>query len=275
MQIKSDVTVIMTLYKTPLSKLKNLKNYKNFKLILFEQETDGKNFHELKKNLKLNFKYYYSNKNLGLSKASNLLFSKVKTRYFLFTQPDIKISINEIKKLYKAIKKNKDLIFVTPIHSRTKKIINGTKPNLKIVKKIKAAIMMCDTKKVKKTGFFDEDYFLYWEDISLMKKINNSEFKMAIVKNSFATHNDSESSIKSLKVNQIRQINFIYGEFLFDYKNNQFRLIKLTRKILQNLALFFFNIIFYKQNKILENYANLLGMLKFIKFYLCRILKSK
>lgn len=275
MQIKSDVTVIMTLYKTPLSKLKNLKNYKNFKLILFEQETDGKNFHELKKNLKLNFKYYYSKKNLGLSKASNLLFSKVKTRYFLFTQPDIKISINEIKKLYKAIKKNKDLIFVTPVHSRTKKIINGTKPNLKIVKKIKAAIMMCDTKKVKKTGFFDEDYFLYWEDISLMKKINNSEFKMAIVKNSFATHNDSESSIKSLKVNQIRQINFIYGEFLFDYKNNQFRLIKLTRKILQNLALFFFNIIFYKQDKILENYANLLGMLKFIKFHLCRILISK
>ena len=275
MQIKSDVTVIMTLYKTPSSKLKNLENYKNFKLILFEQETDGKNLSELKKNLKLNFKYFYSNKNIGLSKASNLLFSKVKTKYFLFTQPDIKISLNEIKKLYKTIKQNKELIFVTPVHSRTKKITNVTKPNFKIVKKIKAAIMMCDTKKVKKTGFFDEDYFLYWEDISLMKKINNSEFKMALVKNSFATHNDSESSIKSLKVNQIRQINFIYGEFLFDYKNNQFRLIKLTRKILQNLALFFFNIIFYKQDKILENYANLLGMFKFIKFYLYKILISK
>ena len=275
MQIKSDVTVIMTLYKTPLSKLKNLENYKNFKLILFEQETDGKNLSELKKNLKLNFRYYYSNKNIGLSKASNLLFSKVKTKYFLFTQPDIKISLNEIKKLYKTIKQNKELIFVTPVHSRTKKITNVTKPNFKIVKKIKAAIMMCDTKKVKKTGFFDEDYFLYWEDISLMKKINNSEFKMALVKNSFATHNDSESSIKSLKVNQIRQINFTYGEFLFDYKNNQFRLIKLIRKILKNLGLFFFNIIFYKQDKILENYANLLGMFKFIKFYLYKILISK
>ena len=113
MQIKSDVTVIMTLYKTPLSKLKNLENYKNFKLILFEQETDGKNLSELKKNLKLNFRYYYSNKNIGLSKASNLLFSKVKTKYFLFTQPDIKISLNEIKKLCKTIKQNKELIFVT------------------------------------------------------------------------------------------------------------------------------------------------------------------
>ena len=98
---------------------------------------------------------------------------------------------------------------------------------------------------------------------------------MALVKNSFATHNDSESSIKSLKVNQIRQINFIYGEFLFDYKNNQFRLIKLIRKILKNLGIFFFNIIFYKQDKILENYANLLGMFKFIKFYLYKILISK
>ena len=275
MQIKSDITVIMTLFKTPLSKLKNLENYKNFSIILFEQETDGKNQHELKKNLKFKFRYYYSNKNIGLSKASNLLFSKVKTKYFLFTQPDIKISINEIKKLYKTIKKNKHLIFVTPVHSRTKKINNATKPNFKIVKKIKAAIMLCDTKKVKKTGFFDEDFFLYWEDISLMKKINDSEFKMALVKNSFAIHDDSQSSVKSLKVNQIRQINYIYGEFLFDYKNNKFRLIKLFRKILQNLCLFFFNLIFYKQDKILENYANLLGMLKFIKFYFYRILKLK
>ena len=60
MQIKSDVTVIMTLYKTPLSKLKNLENYKNFKLILFEQETDGKNLSELKKILEKEGKTFKS-----------------------------------------------------------------------------------------------------------------------------------------------------------------------------------------------------------------------
>ena len=35
-----DITVIITLYKTPISKLINLNQYKNFKNILFEQESD-------------------------------------------------------------------------------------------------------------------------------------------------------------------------------------------------------------------------------------------
>ena len=36
--------------------------------------------------------------------------------------------------------------------------------------------MLCDVKKLKKIGFFDEDFFLYWEDIDLIERINNSKF---------------------------------------------------------------------------------------------------
>ena len=35
-----DITVILTLYKTPINKLDNLRNYKNYKIIIFDQ---GKN----------------------------------------------------------------------------------------------------------------------------------------------------------------------------------------------------------------------------------------
>ena len=31
--------------------------------------------------------------------------------------------------------------------------------------------MLCDLKKVKKLGFFDENFFLYWEDIDLMENL--------------------------------------------------------------------------------------------------------
>ena len=40
--------------------------------------------------------------------------------------------------------------------------------------------MMCDVKKLKKIGFFDEDYFLYWEDIDLMKKLIVSNIKWSL-----------------------------------------------------------------------------------------------
>ena len=35
-----NITVILTLYKTPKNKLDNLKNYKNYKIIVFDQEND-------------------------------------------------------------------------------------------------------------------------------------------------------------------------------------------------------------------------------------------
>ena len=39
----SDITVILTLYKTPKSKIKNLKQYNNLKLIIFDQKSNQKN----------------------------------------------------------------------------------------------------------------------------------------------------------------------------------------------------------------------------------------
>ena len=43
-----DITVIITLYKTPKAKLINLIQYKNFKNILFEQESNFSSKKKLK-----------------------------------------------------------------------------------------------------------------------------------------------------------------------------------------------------------------------------------
>ena len=68
-----DITVIITLYKTPKEKLINLIQYKNFKNILFDQESDISSKKNLKKILNFEFRYYSSKKNIGLSKSSNFL----------------------------------------------------------------------------------------------------------------------------------------------------------------------------------------------------------
>ena len=87
----SDITVILTLYKTPENKLKNLNQYKKYKTIFFDQESNGNFENKIRYFYKGNFKYYSSTRNIGLSKSSNFLLTKVKTKYCLFTQPDIKI----------------------------------------------------------------------------------------------------------------------------------------------------------------------------------------
>ena len=116
--MNNKITVILTLYKTPIKKLNNLNCYKKFPLIIFEQEGSIESKKKIIKNLKRNFKYFYSNKNIGLSRASNFLLKKVKTKYMLFTQPDIVIDNKSILNLSKIFKKDMNIIFVTPTISK-------------------------------------------------------------------------------------------------------------------------------------------------------------
>ena len=264
--MNKNISVILTLYKTPIEKICNLNFYKNFPLIIFEQEGSLYSKKKIRKILKRNFKYLYSKKNIGLSKASNLLLKNVKTKYMVFTQPDIIINHGSILSLTKVFKKDKKIIFVTPTISR--KINSFRKKNIIYKKRIKAACMVCDVKKLKKIGFFDEDYFLYWEDIDLMKKINNSDYNMVVINNIFAKHLSSQSSENNLKTEHIRNSNFIYGEFVFDYKHKKLKIVKIFRKILQNSIFFFFNLIRFQFKKSFINLSTIFGVSKFIKYYL-------
>jgi len=267
--MKLDITVILTLYKTPKKILKKLNQYKKYKLILFDQSSDGKFKKEISKILNFRFKYYSSSKNIGLSKSSNFLLSKVKTKYCLFTQPDISISNTSISKLRKAINLRKDIIFAGPNFFKKKIKFNKSK-NYKITKNLNAACMLCEVKKLKKIGFFDEDFFLYWEDINLMRIINKTNYKMIYVNNAHVIHDSSQSSENNLTTQFIRDLNFKYGEFLYDYKVNNLRFLKVFRQLFQNIIFFLFNILIFRLEHFIRNIGKVIGILKFIKFYLIK-----
>ena len=265
--MKNNITIIITLYKTPLKELKNLKQYKSFKLKIFEQEGSITSKKKIENILKRKIEYFYSNKNIGLPKASNILLKKVRSKYLLFTQADILIDEKSIIKLAKIFKKDKRIIFATP--NITKKFKKNEKNNdIAFVKNIKAACMVCDTNKLKKVGFFDEDYFLYWEDIELVNKINKSNFKMVLANKIFAKHSSSQSSEHGIKTQYLRSSNYIYGELVYDFKNNKLKIIKIFRKIIQNFILFFYYIFRFKFNKSLIRIFIIMCILKFILFYI-------
>ena len=262
-----EITVIVTLYKTPEDKLRSLQQYKNYKVLIFDQSTQINLKKKIQNYSKINCQYYFSKKNIGLPKASNFLLSKVKTKYCLFTQPDIEINNRSIQNLKRPFKHKKEVIFAGPIFLHKKKNTK-MKKKYKIKKKLNAACMLCDTKKLKQIGFFDEDFFLYWEDVFLMRKINSSKFKMTQVLNSYAKHSSSQSTAKTDEVNFIRNLNFKYGELLFDFKTKKFRTLKMIRQIIQNMIYCIFNLILLRKKIFLNNLSNIFGISKFIVFYL-------
>ena len=270
--MKNHVSVIIVLYNTPKSQLRKLLQYKDFKLLIFDQSKDN-NFKIISKLIKSNFEYFHSNKNLGLAKAANFLIKKVKTSFFLFTQIDIKINYSSIINLYRSIKNKKNYIFAGPILSK-----NYSKKNLRyknqiiIQDKIDASIMMCNLNYVKKIKFFDEDFFLYWEDIDLMRRVKKTKYKMIKSLNAFAFHEKGRSTDKSLKTFIIRKLNFKFGELLYDLKTNKIRKIKILRQFLQNLIKIPINLIFFRFEKIMTNISELIGIFKFLNLYMRKIL---
>ena len=256
-----EISTIITLYKTPNNKIKSLVRYKNYNLLLFNQDSLNEDKEKIKKILKFDFKYFNSKKNIGLAKSSNFLLSKVKTKYCLFTQPDIYIQKNSILNLLKIIKQKKDAIFVAPSYLK-----NLKEKKLEERKKINAACMICDVEKLNKIGFFDEDFFLYWEDIFLMNKINKTKYKMYIAHHVKAKHEVSKSSENALKTDYLRISNFIYGELLYDYKLSKLRYIKVLRKLFQNFLLFFLYLGSLQFKKTFICTSKLIGILKFLNF---------
>ncbi len=264
--MNKNITVIVTLYKTPVSKLINLKNYEKYKLLIFEQQGNLSSKKKISNILNFKFRYFSNEKNIGLAKSTNFLFKRVKTKYCLFTQADINISSNSILKLFDMIKRKKETILITPNLSKKK-----NNKSFGYVKNIDAACVLFDVEKMKKIGFFDEDYFLYWEDIDLIQRINNSKYKMIYSSKIYAHHDGSQSSENNRKVSYLRSKHFTYGELIYDYKNNKLRIIKIIRKFIQNLFLFFFNIIRFQIKSSFNNLAKLNGIIKFINFYIRKI----
>ena len=264
---EEDISIIITLYKTPIENIQLLNQYKNFKVLIFNQSEEYDSKKRLNDILKFNFEYFSSKKNLGNSKSSNILLSKVKTKYCLFTQPDVTINDQTIKKLVKCMKLRDDIIFAGPIIKSDEGISDkDTKQNYIKKEYLDASCMLCDVEKTREIGFFDENFFLYWNDEDLMARVNKSNYIMIQSLDSFAIHKSSQSSKNSFKIDLIRGVSFKYGEFLYDYKYKKFRLIKLLRQFTQNLFFILINFLFLRFKEALKNISYLIGIVIFVKF---------
>ena len=156
----NDITVVILLYKTPSKILKNLNSYKKFKVIILDQSNDKLIKDKVIKILPKIIYYKITKKNNGFAKSINYLSTKVKTKFFLCTQPDVKINLESILRLRRVFKKKKNCIISVP------KIKSYENYNLKIqndeiikVKNMIGAIFLVKKDLFKKFKKFDENFF--------------------------------------------------------------------------------------------------------------------
>tara|TARA_B100000161_G_scaffold235039_1_gene184211 strand:+ start:106 stop:897 length:792 start_codon:yes stop_codon:yes gene_type:complete len=263
--MSSNISIIIVLYKTNLNRIKYLNKIKNHSLLIFEQKTNKSREKQIKKYLNFKFKYFYSEKNIGLSKAMNYLIKKIKTKYCLLVEPDIKIDNSSIK-ILKSLVNKKNCLFVGPSYKKNK----SKKPYF-YTNKFDFSCLIFDVKKVKKFSFYDEDFSFYWEDIDLLTRVNNSKYKMIVSNRAFAIHNKSQSTENSFVIKILKLMNFKYGELVYGYKYKTLSKIKVLRHLYLCPLRMIIYFIFFNQKKFLLNLSYFLGTLKFLKFLIKKI----
>ena len=118
------------------------------------------------------------NENLGWAAGMNLGIKESKTEYVMINSPDINISNNNIEKLFFEAKKIKNFALFAPtyldetVHKNfyKKPDASDSLNDILEVEWIDNSFII-NKKEIEHVGFFDENFFMYFENLDFCKRI--------------------------------------------------------------------------------------------------------
>ncbi len=281
--LNEKITIGIVLFKEDYDVIyKTLDKIRLFKIIIIDNSFDLK----LKKKIEDNFKiekYILNKKNLGFSSGYNQTLKLCKTDYFLILNPDCVIKEKSIVKLYEKIKNDENCFLTTATsYDQENKLKytggllpeNGDKKfplNLEgdvCVENTLGSCMFVRKKDFIDIGLFDENFFLYFSDDELCRRIKQKKKSVIQVFEAKAIHSHGELKVKNkLKRTFTRNFHFTFDELYYYYKNNdhyeKYKIIK--KKLPKYLFKFFLNFFFLRINKGIYYLAKILAIIKFNK----------
>ena len=281
MDIYKNITIIIVTFKSEHIIEKTIQNFnKKFNIIIVENSSNSAFKSYIEKKF-LNCKVFLTGNNLGVSKAVNVALKKVKTNYSFFVTPDAFPKKNCIFKLYKTAVINKKIAIISPRNINCKltnqyglNIVSKKNENQNYYKKNKLIInvdwvlggalffnMTC----INKIGFFDEKYFLDFEEIDLCLRAKKNNFDVILDLNALTANLDHGSVNTGNKNYLNNQRNWHYGWSMFYFYRKNFGYFFSFRKTLKIFIKTFFKFLYYLT---LFNFIKAMNHLFFIRGYL-------
>ena len=220
----NDATIGIVTFKSEKVIFNCLKSIKNIKkIIIFDNSNDIELKHKiLKKYPKIQF--IVSKKNLGYGGGNNQILKKSKTKYFFLLSPDTILKKKCEQELMKQINKIKDFSLIAPFakeknfgfFQENKKTKNK---NVLEVDYVKGFAMLFNTEKIKKFKMFDENIFLYLEEIDLCKRLRKKKHKIYVCKNAKIVHIGAKSSNLGFEYEKCRNWHWMWSKVYYDKKH--------------------------------------------------------
>ena len=196
-----------------------------------------------------------SEENLGYGAGNNLGLSKVLTNYALIVNPDVTLENDTIDNFFLTINSVKNFGIIAPISKDeiyTNFSIDNDK-NLKEVESVKGFAMFLNMNNLKEIKFFDENFFLYFEEIDLCKRIRKNDIKIYIdpsikVNHLGGTSHNSEIN-KTMELS--RNWHWMWSSFYYHKKHYGYinALLKMSPKLISSLIKFIFYLLIFQKFK--------------------------
>jgi len=247
MSIK-DITIVITSFKSDKI-IRNCLNSidRQCHVILVE---NSNNF-ELKKSVEREFgnvECFLTGENLGYGKANNIGLKKVKTKYALILNPDATLHDSTLENFFKEIKQIPEFAIIGPLIQEKKdknKKIDSYSSSPILVKNVKGFAMFLNMSEFQDIGFFDENFFLYFEEIDLCRRLVNSYKKIYLVPSIKIDHTGGQSVNVAINrpIELLRNWHWMWSTFNYHKKYEGFFISFLI--VFPKLCSAFFKIIFY------------------------------
>ena len=213
-----NTTVIIVAFKSEKIIEKNLNELdSNCKVIII----DNSHNEILKKNLEKKYKNVkvVLNNNKGFGQAANLGVKLANTDYIFFCSPDNFIKSRTVSKLEQIADeyRNFSLLILTGEESKETKIIQ-------VEKEIGMSSFFTKKTDFIKLSGFDENFFLYFEDVDLVKKYLNNNFLIYKVPITYKNKQGSHDDLYNLEIEICRNWHYMWSKFYFNRKHSNYLL---------------------------------------------------
>ena len=250
-----DITAVITSFRSENKILNCIKSLgKDIKIIVIENSNNTQLKEKLEKEYS-NLKCILSDENLGYAKGNNLGLSLVKTKFALIINPDAAAYEDTIDNFLSTAKLKSDFAIIAPYIQEEKSNINlETAKGIFQVKSVKGFAMFLNLEQFKNIGYFDENFFIYFEEIDLCKRLIKNNKQIFLDTNIRINHKGGTSHDNSInyEMEKSRNWHWMWSSFYFHKKHYGYfiALLKISPKLISAfLKMIFFKLISNKQKK--------------------------
>ena len=208
---------------------------------------ENSNSNTFKKKIEENFanvKCILTGENKGYSVANNIGLKLVKTKYALVLNPDTILDQNAIKHFFLSINDKNDFWLMGPGNDQMKNL-NFKNKNLIEVENLKGFAIFFNMAKFNQE-YFDENFFLFFEEIDLCKNVLNKKGKIYLNKDIIIKHEGASSvkkNIGDIELEKNRNWHWMWSTFYYHRKHKGFSVAFVI--ILPKMISAFFKTVFY------------------------------